>query len=144
MQTFRNHTAQVLVKESEGIPLSMIVKNLEPSNLWAFYTGSEVARLPTAAGQTLEKKRILKKILFYISKMGVNGLASMMRTFKEFDLDGSHSLSLDEFSRAMVYLNVPLQPSELAVINSVFDKDGNGVIDFDEFAHTIKEIDSMM
>ena len=90
MQTFRNHTAQVLVKESEGIPLSMIVKNLEPSNLWAFYSGSEVARLPTAAGQPLEKKRVLKKILSSISKLGVNGLASMMRTFKEFDSDGSH------------------------------------------------------
>jgi hypothetical protein len=56
-QTFRHHTSQVLVKESEGIPSSMIVKNLEESNLWAFYSGTTVARLPKATGNSSAKKR---------------------------------------------------------------------------------------
>lgn len=86
----------------------------------------------------------MKKILTNISKMGVNGLAAMMRTFNEFDTDGSHSLSTEEFARAMVYLNVALTPAELATITTLFDHNGSGAIDFNEFSTTLKEIDAML
>jgi Ca2+-binding EF-hand superfamily protein len=62
-------------------------------------------------------------------------LRRLARRFKKLDLDGSGSLSIDEF------MNIPeLQQNPLVQrVIDIFDEDGNGEVDFREFIQGISQ-----
>ncbi len=65
---------------------------------------------------------------------GVRGINGLKRVFRILDDDGSKSLSLAEFGKAMQdYRIFPSDAPEVARVFGLFDTDGSGVINYDEF-----------
>ena len=54
--------------------------------------------------------------------------------FKQFDTDGSNTITVAEVREACKYLEDKLSDEEVEAMVKRMDQDGNGVIDFDEFA----------
>lgn len=62
----------------------------------------------------------------------------MARKFKIMDDDGSKSLCLQEFRKAMRESQVELTEDELQQLFRFFDRDGNGTINYDEFVFGLR------
>ena len=59
----------------------------------------------------------------------------LLATFKRFDIDGSNALDADELKLGLrVVLGVDLAIGDCEKLINQADRDGNGVVDFDEFA----------
>lgn len=71
--------------------------------------------------------------MFY--KVDVEVLRRLSKRFKKLDLDGSGSLSVEEFRSIPELKQNPLVERVIAL----FDKDGNGVINFTEFIEGISQ-----
>ncbi|KAG9245407.1 calmodulin-like protein [Calycina marina] len=61
--------------------------------------------------------------------------AEMKSAFAVFDHDGSGSISLDELRRVMKSFGEILTDDELDTMIKEVDKDGDGMIDYQEFMH---------
>eukprot|EP00906_Rhabdomonas_costata_P023644 RCo033985 len=59
--------------------------------------------------------------------------------FRKFDSDGNQTLCVDELRRAFLMLGIKLTMEEAAKLMKVADKDGNNVLDFEEFKELFKE-----
>lgn len=63
---------------------------------------------------------------------------SMRKAFLEFDLDRSGSIDPGELQVLFQRMGIDLIDEELDALVSKFDTDGNGLIDYNEFANAIK------
>lgn len=66
-----------------------------------------------------------------------SGLAGLARTFRASDEDGSGTLGLAEFSRAIARCKLGLQPSAVARLFASFDRNGSGVLPYEEFLSAV-------
>lgn len=57
------------------------------------------------------------------------------RIFKHFDLDGYGTIEPAEFRKALETIGCIFKEHELAAIFNKYDKDGNGKLDYEEFAN---------
>jgi Ca2+-binding EF-hand superfamily protein len=76
---------------------------------------------------------LISKLKAGLKKRGANGFLGLQRTFRIIDDDGSKSLSLGEFIKAMKETKVELTEPEIRTLFQNFDRDNNGSIDFEEF-----------
>lgn len=60
-------------------------------------------------------------------------VASFQDVFKQFDTDGSGSISTSELSSALKLLKVEATDKQVADMLKSYDADGNGSLEFDEF-----------
>lgn len=65
---------------------------------------------------------------------GLGGVSDMVKLFKKFDMDMSGKISWSEFEKVMEHLGIPLEPSELRFLMRLLDGDGEGELDYQEFA----------
>ena len=70
-------------------------------------------------------------------KRGVKGLIGLKRQFKIMDADGSGCLDYSEFKKALDDYKVGCQDEEAKTLFSIFDKNRDGTINFDEFLFAI-------
>merc|ERR1712168_1036025 len=54
--------------------------------------------------------------------------------FQQFDTDGSNTITVAEVRVACQYLDDKLSEEQIGEMVQRMDRDGNGIIDFDEFA----------
>ena len=59
--------------------------------------------------------------------------AALRETFDMFDLDGSGGIDRDELEQVTRELCAPMAPAALDAAMAAMDRDGSGVVDFDEF-----------
>ena len=74
-----------------------------------------------------------------LKSRGARGIIGLQRKFRIIDDDGSKSLSLGEFKKAMAECNMSLNDSDCRNLFNYFDKDGNGTINFDEFLNGCRD-----
>jgi hypothetical protein len=72
----------------------------------------------------------LRKQLF---ERGSNGISGLSRKFKSMDDDGSRSLSISEFKKAILEHGLDFTGPEIVELFNSFDRDKSGTIDMDEF-----------
>ena len=65
------------------------------------------------------------------------GVNEMRRTFHRLDPDGNGQISCYEFSQFLRQLNLNLTPAALRELVRVFDSDGDGYVDFEEFCKLV-------
>lgn len=58
--------------------------------------------------------------------------------FKIIDDNNSRSIDLNEFKKGVHDYGLNLEPGEVQEMFRVFDKDGSGTIDFDEFLQSLR------
>ena len=74
-----------------------------------------------------------------LKSRGARGIIGLQRKFKIMDDDGSKSLNMSEFKKAMNECNMSLSDSDLRNLFNFFDKDGSGTINFDEFLNGCRD-----
>jgi calcyphosin len=82
---------------------------------------------------------LLTKLKDAMRMRGVHGFIGLQRKFRIMDDDGSKSLSLAEFKKAMKEMDMGLSEAELRSLFNYFDKDGSGSIDFEEFIYGVRD-----
>ena len=63
-----------------------------------------------------------------------NSYQQAYAAFQQFDKDGSNTITVAEVREACQYLENKLSEDEIQAMVQRMDQDGNGIIDFDEFA----------
>ena len=74
-------------------------------------------------------KSLLLRLKRELRKRGGEGLIAINRKFKIMDDDGSGTLNLAEFKKAMGEMNLPDTGLELKALFEHFDADGSGALD---------------
>merc|ERR1712167_149314 len=100
--------------------------------LMAMFPGKVVAIAPPAPKGTLESMMVEK--LFEKTKPGQSPEKLMKKAFKNFDLNDSGAVSVDEFARVMEKFGLTAVPeAEIQEFFSSYDVDGSGELSYDEF-----------
>ena len=96
---------------------------------------------PNAATSTVDHgtASIVTKLKKELSQRGAKGMVGMGRKFRIMDDDGSKSLNMGEFKKAMKEMNMGLSDKELRVLFTHFDTDNSGSINFEEFIQGVRD-----
>ena len=73
-----------------------------------------------------------------LARRGARGIVGLQRKFRIMDDNGDQALSPSEFRKAMNECDLKLADGEISSIFKRFDKDGDGVVDFEEFLQGIR------
>ena len=84
-------------------------------------------------------KSLLLRLKRELRKRGGEGLIAINRKFKIMDDDGSGTLSLAEFKKAMGEMNLPDTGLELKALFEHFDADGSGLVTHEEFLQGVRD-----
>ena len=66
------------------------------------------------------------------------GLRGLQRIFKAMDVKGDKNLDVDDFRWGLMDFGIQVSKDEAAEVLKYFDKDGNGMVNFEEFVKTLK------
>ena len=98
--------------------------------------------LSDMTGLTMSKSRnvhqIIKDLRASLAERGARGIIGLSRKFKIMDDNGSKTLSMSEFKKAMKECDLELTPAEVDAVFKFFDKDGSQDIDFEEFLQGVR------
>ena len=83
-------------------------------------------------------ERVLEQIRTVLKKRGADGVRGLMRNFKICDGDGSGQLNEEELAKCFRLCKLTLSPAEMMSLFRFFDKNGNGLVSFDEFIKTVR------
>jgi Ca2+-binding EF-hand superfamily protein len=72
-------------------------------------------------------------------RAGATGFIGLQRKFRIMDDDGSKTLDLGEFKKAMKEMNMNLSDAELRMLFEYFDVDHSGSINFEEFIQGVRD-----
>jgi len=94
---------------------------------------------PNAAASNIDHgtASIVAKLKKELSHRGAKGVVGMGRKFRIMDDDGSKSLNMSEFKKAMKEMDMGLSDKELRVLFTHFDADNGGSINFEEFIQVL-------
>eukprot|EP00756_Hemistasia_phaeocysticola_P014451 Hpha_TRINITY_DN15338_c0_g4::TRINITY_DN15338_c0_g4_i1::g.89023::m.89023 len=89
------------------------------------------------AGESVSVKKqgecVLEKIKSACARRGANGIRGLQRVFKIMDDNHSLSLSAEELAAGLEDYGVVLSKTEQKQLVSVFDRNGDGFVDINEF-----------
>jgi Ca2+-binding EF-hand superfamily protein len=133
--------ALTMIHESKGICTPDVRQRAElPQNRWVFRT----AERPEEAEDTrsfvqMTKDGILTKIKSLIRERGNTGIRALGRLFRIIDDRGNGLLDREEFRYGLQDFGIALTDEEFGLVMDQFDRNGDGVISFDEFLVTIAD-----
>ena len=85
-------------------------------------------------------KLIISRLKTVLKDRGGGGFASLQRTFRIMDDDGSKSLSMVEFKKAMRDIRIiDLSDADLRMLFDYFDADHSGSIEVEEFIQGVRD-----
>eukprot|EP00357_Protocruzia_adherens_P024843 CAMPEP_0115038384 /NCGR_PEP_ID=MMETSP0216-20121206/43378_1 /TAXON_ID=223996 /ORGANISM="Protocruzia adherens, Strain Boccale" /LENGTH=193 /DNA_ID=CAMNT_0002418777 /DNA_START=23 /DNA_END=604 /DNA_ORIENTATION=- len=77
---------------------------------------------------------VLDKVKAQLSQRGAKGIRGLGRTFRQMDsFDGNKKVDSQEFSTGLREAGCELNNEEISILFGYFDKNSDGVVDFDEF-----------
>ena len=82
---------------------------------------------------------IVAKLKNELATRGARGFVGLQRKFRIVDDDGSKSLTMAEFKKAMKEMNMGLGESELRMLFDHFDADHSSTINFEEFIQGVRD-----
>ena len=77
---------------------------------------------------------VLEKVRAQIKARGAKTIRGLGRTFRNFDsFDGNHKIDQEEFWSGLCEIQIRISKQEAQQLMSLFDTDGDGYVNFDEF-----------
>ncbi len=77
---------------------------------------------------------VLESIRAQIKARGAKTIRGLGRTFRNFDsFDGNHKIDSEEFYSGLCEIQLQVTKAEAAAVMQLFDTDGDGHVNFDEF-----------
>ena len=77
---------------------------------------------------------VLEKVRSQIQARGAKTIRGLGRTFRNFDsFDGNHKIDREEFYSGLCEIQVRVTRDEANTLMALFDTDGDGYVNFDEF-----------
>ena len=77
---------------------------------------------------------VLDKVREQIKARGAKTIRGLGRTFRNFDsFDGNHKIDKEEFYSGLCEIQVQVTKAEAMKLMELFDTDGDGYVNFDEF-----------
>jgi calcyphosin len=73
-----------------------------------------------------------------LAARGSRGIMGLGRQFKIADDNNSKDLDIDEFKKAIHDFRVGLKPADSENLFKVFDRDGSGAINYEEFLRGVR------
>lgn len=81
---------------------------------------------------------VLLKVREEIKKRGARGIIGIGRKFRIMDDDNNGALNLAEFKKGMEELSISLDNLEVRQLFSHFDRDGDGLLSYNEFLESLR------
>ena len=76
----------------------------------------------------------LEKVRNQIKARGAKTIRGLGRTFRNFDsFDGNHKIDAEEFYSGLCEIQIQVTRAEANSLMALFDTDGDGHVNFDEF-----------
>jgi hypothetical protein len=77
---------------------------------------------------------VLERVRAQIKARGAKTIRGLGRTFRNFDsFDGNHKIDRDEFYSGLCEIQIRISRQEADSLMALFDTDGDGCVNFDEF-----------
>eukprot|EP00606_Chrysophyceae_sp_TOSAG23-5_P000963 GSChrysophyteH2.ASY1.ANO1.1043.1 assembled CDS len=83
-------------------------------------------------------KNIIKHLKSELASRGTRGFVGLQRKFRIMDDDRNNTLSLGEFKKAMIEMNVDLDSGDIQRLFQYFDTDDSETISFEEFIQGVR------
>ena len=77
---------------------------------------------------------VLERVRTQIKARGAKTIRGLGRTFRNFDsFDGNHKIDAEEFYSGLCEIQIQVTRAEANALMALFDTDGDGNVNFDEF-----------
>jgi Ca2+-binding EF-hand superfamily protein len=108
-------------------------------NVWSVFTSDN----PQAAEEKTEDQintheNILSTVRKILLERGAYGIRGLAKVFKNMDENGNKSLDPEDFKWGLYNYGIYLNENDLKTLMRAFDRNGDGVVNFDEFLTTLK------
>jgi Ca2+-binding EF-hand superfamily protein len=91
-----------------------------------------------------QKARQAKKVLDFVRDKVEAKSKTMQKVFRQFDENKDGDISYDEFRMGLRHLGVDLSDGDYAMLVAKVDVDGEGTVDYNEFAEVLKAPDMQL
>lgn len=123
------HTARALGRRKEGAAVAA-----QPTNQWTFVTADDPRKAEvTRELVPLSAEALLDDIKQVLISRGAHGIAGVGRVFRIMDDRGDRKLDREDIKYGLRDCGLHLTDEEFEVVLQRFDRNRDGLIDFDEF-----------
>lgn len=122
---------------TKGVPTGPSASNSTLKSV--LYSSSNVGGLLTDPSADAAANQLLEQLRNQLRSRGVRGFVGLQRKFKTMDDDGNRQLNLVEFKKGIRETGLTnVNDLQLSQLFTLFDRDRNGSVDFDEFLVTLR------
>jgi Ca2+-binding EF-hand superfamily protein len=94
-----------------------------------------------SSGRDNREHPLLVKFRAELLKRGTAGIKSIGLYFRIMDVDNNKKIDFDEFKNGILYHNINMSKKEITELFGLFDLNGDGTLDFNEFLQTIRVVE---
>jgi Ca2+-binding EF-hand superfamily protein len=87
-------------------------------------------------------KKINQDLKLYIKNKGLS-LAKLRTLFNKMDINKNHRLEISEFEKGLSSFGFFMKINDLQALHKMYDLNGDGGVDFDEFLKSIRFVSTL-
>lgn len=125
-------------RDQQQVPPRDDVRNRPPQQPQQQQPGEEEQRQEDNEEEMDPIEIILMKLRNLLARRGIENLIGMERDFRELDTENVQAINYNTFKKACNQFNLELTDQEMRDLFDTFDREGTGVINYDEFIRVLR------